>query len=315
MVLPETKEQFNLSRQCKRYGLSLWQCPQFLFLFMGIIIICSILITYFIGRNYLGDPELVALVVLFTTAILFIVATIIVQSFERLAEISRMKSEFVSVVSHQLRSPLSNLRWAIEFLMSGRADAITEKQLEYFKILMENSDRMRELVADLLNVSRLEQGIMPFKKEEVSLAEIVGQVVKEADIFAKASNVVIDFEDENSLPRISTDPVQLKLAVSNLLDNAIRYTKREGRVKINLAEKGKILFCEVSDSGVGIPKDDQKYIFQKFFRSSNILKQQTEGSGLGLYIAKSIIEKLGGKINFKSQEGVGSTFWLTLPIS
>ncbi len=314
MVLPETKEQFNLSRQCKRYGLSLWQCPQFLFLFMGIIIICSILITYFIGRNYLGDPELVALVVLFTTAILFIVATIIVQSFERLAEISRMKSEFVSVVSHQLRSPLSNLRWAIEFLMSGRADAITEKQLEYFKILMENSDRMRELVADLLNVSRLEQGIMPFKKEEVSLAEIVGQVVKEADIFAKASNVVIDFEDENSLPRISTDPVQLKLAVSNLLDNAIRYTKREGRVKINLAEKGKILFCEVSDSGVGIPKDDQKYIFQKFFRSSNILKQQTEGSGLGLYIAKSIIEKLGGKINFKSQEGVGSTFWLTLPI-
>lgn len=281
---------------------------------MGIIIICSILITYFIGRNYLGDPELVALVVLFTTAILFIVATIIVQSFERLAEISRMKSEFVSVVSHQLRSPLSNLRWAIEFLMSGRADAITEKQLEYFKILMENSDRMRELVADLLNVSRLEQGIMPFKKEEVSLAEIVGQVVKEADIFAKASNVVIDFEDENSLPRISTDPVQLKLAVSNLLDNAIRYTKREGRVKINLAEKGKILFCEVSDSGVGIPKDDQKYIFQKFFRSSNILKQQTEGSGLGLYIAKSIIEKLGGKINFKSQEGVGSTFWLTLPI-
>jgi len=317
MTWQKLSSQFNLSSQCKKYGLSLWQCPQFLFVVMGLIIICSIVATYFISENYIQDPEFIALVVLFTTAILFIIATIIVQNFERLAEVSRMKSEFVSVVSHQLRSPLSNLRWAIEFLLSGRADAITEKQLEYFKILEENSDRMRELVADLLIVSKLQEGTLPFKKEEVSWAEIIQKAIAETEIFAKASHVTISFKEEKKAPHIITDPGQLKLVVSNLLDNAIRYSSgvKPGQVELELTEKGKNLFLEIKDNGIGIPQNDQKYIFQKFFRSSNILKRQTEGSGLGLYIAKSIIEKLGGKINFKSQEGVGSTFWLTIPLS
>ncbi|PIV41968.1 MAG: hypothetical protein COS26_02880 [Candidatus Nealsonbacteria bacterium CG02_land_8_20_14_3_00_40_11] len=307
-------EQLNVSSQCRKYGLSLWQCPQFLFLVMGLIIIGSSLTVYAIGNRFIEDPTLVALLVLFISAILFVVATIITRSFERLAEASRMKSEFVSVVSHQLRSPLSNLKWVIEFLMSGRVGSVTEKQLEYFKILKENGDRMTELVSDLLIVSRIEQGRLPLKKEKISLDDLVGEVIREMEIFARASNVEIDSKSEKNLPPIVTDYFQLKLVIVNLLDNAIRYVKGKGRVEIILEKKNKNLHFEVKDNGVGIPQDDKKYIFQKFFRSGNVLRHQTKGSGLGLYIAKSIVEKLGGKIGFSSREGVGSTFWFNLPV-
>ena len=320
MTFKEVLRQLNVFVQCRKYGLSLWQCPQFLFLVMGAIIIISTLLTYAIGRRYIDDPQMVALVVLFITTILFIIASIITRSFERLAEANRMKSEFVSVVSHQLRSPLSNLKWTIEFLMSGRVSSVTGKQLEYLKILKENNDRMGELVSDLLTVSRIEQGKLPLKKRKFSLEELTSETIRGLEIFARASNVEIEFKPEKNLPQIFSDPSQLKLIVGNLLDNAIRYipgkkpvAKRMGKVTITLKKENNNLRFEAKDTGVGIPEADQKYVFQKFFRSGNVMRHQTEGSGLGLYIVKSIIEKLGGKINFSSQEGIGSTFWFTLP--
>jgi len=313
MISGKICDQFNIVKQCRKYDLTLWQCPQFLFLVMGMVIIFSTLITYAIGSKYIEDPLLVALIVLLITAILFIIA-VITRSFERLAEANRMKSEFVSVVSHQLRSPLSNLKWVIELLMSGRISSVSEKQLEYFKILRENSERMEELVQDLLTVSRIEQGKLPLKKEEIILEDLVKSAIKDMEIFARASNVKMEFSSEKNLPRITGDPSQLKLTVDNLLDNAIRYVKENGKVELNLKKKNSNLYFEVKDNGVGIPQNDQKYIFQKFFRSGNIKRHQTQGSGLGLYITKSIIEKSGGKIGFTSQEGVGSTFWFTLPI-
>ena len=306
--------QLNVFSQCRKYGLSFWQCPQFLFLLMGIVIIASILISYAIGRRYVEDPQIVALIVILITLILFIISTVIIRSFERLAEASRMKTEFVSVVSHQLHSPLSNLKWAIELLMSGRISLVSKKQLEYLRILKENSEKMKELVSDLLIVSRIEQGKLPLKKKTISLKDLVEKSIKEMEIFAKASNVKIELKAEKNLPLILTDSTQLKLIINNLLDNAIRYIREKGKIEIKLSKNKNNLYFEIKDNGVGIPKEDQKFIFQKFFRSENIMRYQTEGSGLGLFIVKSIVEKLGGKINFKSQEGRGSTFWFTLPI-
>lgn len=306
--------QLNIVAQCKKYRIPLWQCPQFLFLIMGAIIIASIFTAYVVATRYVAEPGIVALIVLLLTMILFIIAVIITQSFERLAEASRLKSEFISIVSHHLRSPLTNLEWIIELISSGRFGSVTEKQLEYFKILKENSDRMRELVADLLIVFRIEQGKFPMKKEEISLKDLVEKTVKEMEIFIKESNVEIEFKTEKNLPPIFTDSSQLKLVIKNLLDNAVRYIKGKGKVEIKLEKKGKNFYFEIKDTGVGIPKNDQKYVFQRFFRSSNALRYQTGGSGIGLYIAKSIIEKTGGKIGFKSEENKGSTFYFTLPI-
>jgi signal transduction histidine kinase len=306
--------QLNLSAQSRKVGISIWQYPQFLFLVMGIITIAAILTTYAIGIKYVSEPEVVVLIVLALSAILLIITFTITQSFERLVEANRMKSEFVSIVSHQLRSPLSNLRWALELLMSGRLGKIEEQQLDYFKILKDNSSRMGELVRDLLIVSRIEQGRIPFKTQEVSLVELIKNLISLLAPFARASNVEIKFESKNNLPKIFSDPSQLKLIIENLLDNAIRYIREKGDVKISLIKKDGRFYFEIKDNGVGIPKEDQKYIFQKFFRSSNVLRHKTQGTGLGLYITKSLIEKMGGKIGFKSEENKGSTFWFTLPI-
>jgi signal transduction histidine kinase len=307
--------QIDIYGDFRKYGLPFWQCPQFLFLIMGAIIIVSSLVSYGIGQRYVEDPYVVALMVLGFTAVLFIIAVIVIRSFEKLAEANRMKSEFVSVVSHQLRSPLSNLKWAIEILMSGKITSVNEKQLEYLQILRENSRRMEGLISDLLIVSRIQQGKYALREEKVSFRDLVEKVIENARIFSKASNVEIKLEAKEELSQIFIDPFQIKLVIENLLDNAIRYTKEGGSIEIKMEKKNNDLRFEIRDNGVGIPKEDQKYIFQKFFRSENVLKYQTDGSGLGLYIAKSIIEKSKGKIGFKSQEGVGSTFWFTLPIA
>lgn len=313
-LLKNIFNQLNIPAHCKKYNLSLWQCPQFLFLVMGMIIIVSALVAYAIGTRYVEDVLMVTLIVLSLASVLIIIGVVITRSFERLAEASRMKSEFVSVVSHQLRSPLSNLRWVVELLMSGKLGKIEKRQIEYFKILKENSGRMQGLISDLLTVSRIETARLPLKKEWFSMKELVEDLISEYKPFAKASNVQITFDVKDGLPKIFSDPSQIKLVIENLLDNAIRYIKDKGKVEIELLEKDKNIYFTIKDDGVGIPEKDQRYIFQKFFRSENILRHQTQGSGLGLYISKAIVKRTGGKTGFKSQMGKGSTFWFTLPI-
>jgi signal transduction histidine kinase len=303
--------QLSVRSQCKRYGLSLWQCPQFLFLIMGGIIIAATLAAYFVGEHYISDPLMVALIIIILAIVLFIISFIITQSFERLAEANRMKSEFVSIVSHQLRSPLTNLRWTLDFLISENGE---KKRFEYYTILKENSVRMGELIDNLLVVSRMEQGKMPIKKEEIFLADFVRKIIKDLEQFALAANVKIDFNIEDDEMKVSADSSQLKLLIDNLLANAIRYTRGPGSVKIDLSKINDKIIFKIKDNGLGIPKNDQKYIFQKFFRAQNVQQHQTQGSGLGLYIAKTVAESLGGKIGFESKENVGSTFWFTIPI-
>jgi two-component system phosphate regulon sensor histidine kinase PhoR len=311
MNLREIYYQLNLPAQCKRYNVSLWQCPQFLFLIMGIIIIIAAIVAYLIGIHYIENPQLIALIVLGLSGILFIFAYLINISFEKLAEASRIRTEFVRIVSHQLRSPITNLSWAIDSLMAGDLGRIEKSQLEYFKILKENSSRMKELIKDLLITSRIEEGTLPIKKEKVSLIEITKNLISQFLPFARASNVEIKFDFDKNLPEVFTDPNQIKVAIENLLDNAIRYIGRKGEVKIDLKKREKEILFEIKDNGLGIPYEDQKYIFQKFFRSKS---KEGGGTGLGLFITKSIIEKLGGKIWFESKEGEGTKFYFTLPI-
>ncbi len=313
MDFKEVLKELNIVANCRKYGISIWQCPQFLFVIMGLVIMVTSLTTYVLGTRYVADPDTVSLIVLAITIVLFVITFSMTRSMEGLAEANRLKSEFVSIVSHQLRSPLSNLKWAIELLLSGRLGEIDGKQGEYFKILKDNATRMEELVADLLIVSRLEQGRFPLNKSAFSLEELTKEIILTFEPAAKAAHVEIKPEVINPLPKAWADASRIKMVIENFLDNAIRYTKEKGEIKIKIELKRKTLLFSVRDNGVGIPKGDQKHIFQKFFRSKNILKYQTQGSGLGLFIAKSLVEKSGGKVGFQSQENKGSMFWFTIP--
>lgn len=314
MNLKKFLDSINIAKQCRKYNLSVWQCPQFLFLILGLVVIISSLAIYFIGIHYSDDPEVIALIVLFMSIFLIMVDFSIIKSFERLAEVARMKSEFVSVVSHQLRSPLSNLKWVVDLLISGKIESVSEKQSVYLQILRENSRRMEGLVSDLLIVSRIEADNLPFKIEKASLVELIKSLISRIESFAKASNIEIKLIIEENLPEFFFDYQKIEQAVNNILDNAIRYIKGNGKIEVILKKEANKLCLEIKDNGVGIPKEDQKYIFQKFFRASNASKIQAQGSGLGLYIAKSIIEKSGGKIYFVSRENEGSVFTINLPI-
>lgn len=306
--------QLNIVSNCRRYGLSLWQCPQFLFLVMGAVIIITSVVSYLIGTYFIDDPEIVALIVIGGTLILFVIAFTMTRSFERLAEASRMKSEFIDIASHQLRSPLTNIKWTFELLTSKELEVPSEKVEEYLNNVKENIARMVELIDDLLIVSKIEQGSFPILKKDISLEELIKDLVSRFKVFADATHIELIFEPPENFPKIFADPSLLKLVIENLIDNAIRYTKGGGKVEINLERREKNICFSIKDTGLGIPQKEQKFIFRKFFRAENISKKQTRGSGLGLYVAKSVIKRSGGKIWFESEEGKGTTFFIILPI-
>ena len=321
MTIREFFLKLNISEECKKYSVSLWQCPQFLFLIMGMVILVSLTFSYLIGRRYL-DEQITAFLILVLAGILLSLAFIITRNFEQLAEANRLKSEFISIVSHQLRSPLTNLKWGIDFL-TGEGAVRNQQEAGYFQIVKENIDRMHELVNDLLTVSRVEQGTFPFQEKEFELKEIVKQVFVEFQSSTQASNIEVKVDGEN-IPKLYNDPSLVHHVLGNLIDNAVRYAwkdretvsreeRRRNRIVLRWRHEGQHVRVEVEDNGVGIPSEDQKYIFQKFFRSSNAVRRQTEGSGLGLFIVKSLIEKIGGRVGFRSVENKGSTFWFTLP--
>lgn len=313
MKITKIFQQINIIAECRKYGVPLWECPSFLIVLTGLVTIGAMLATYFIAIEY-TEPRIVALIVILVTTLLIVINYLIVQGFEKLAEANRLKSEFVSIASHQLRSPLTGIKWAIALMLSEQAEGSNPERLERLKTIKESNQRMINLVNDLLNVSRIEQGRLGLKPEKISLEKLLQEIVKEYALLAKAKNVKVFLEAEKDLPLILIDPQGIKLVLHNLIDNAIRYTKGEGKVKIKLFKKGRLICCEMEDNGVGIPKEDQKKIFQKFFRSQNVMKYQTEGTGLGLFIAKAIIKGSKGNIGFSSQESQGSTFWIELPI-
>ncbi len=307
-------DSINPISSCKKYGVSAWQCPQFLFIVIGIVIILAIIITYFLAVLRIGDPTVVSLLVLSITSFLLIMNFIITKSFERMAEASKLKSDFIHIVSHQLRAPLTNINFSLDFLVSTKTVQTREEQNEYFDILKENSIRMGDLIDNLLTVAKIESGSFPLVKTDVSLEILAQKLVQKFKPFALASNIkLMLFSADHSL-KVLADSLWIEQVMENFLDNAIKYTKGGGEVIIKIYQKRKKVFFEVQDSGVGIPKAEQNFIFEKFFRSANSLKKQTEGTGLGLHIAKKIVVKMGGEISFSSKENKGSSFWFSLPL-
>lgn len=311
MKIKKIFSAFNLFYDCADYDLPLWQCPQFVFFIMGILTIIATIITFVLGNRYIDNQLLVNFLVLFLACIMLVVSFIITSSFERLAEAGRMKSEFVRIVSHQLKSPLTNLKWALEALF--RTKSYKGEEMKCLEILKENSERMEELAYDLGVISRLRENSLFLKEGEIDIKETISQIIKRLDPLIKARNLAIDIFVKNKVPNISTDPSQFKLVIEILLENAISYSKPQGKIEVFLEKSGPLVKISVKDGGVGIPESDKKHIFKQFFRGKNVVHYKPEGTGLGLFIAKSVVRRLQGTMGFESEEGRGSTFWFSLP--
>lgn len=229
--------------------------------------------------------------------------------------IERMKTEFVSLVAHQLRTPLSAIKWTLKILLDKELGEITAEQQDFLQKTYLSNERMISLINDLLNVARIEEGRYLYKTTLTSLEQITKSVIESRKGEINRRKLKFKFDKpKSSLPLISADVEKITLIIQNLLDNAVKYTTEGGEVVISLRlGKGAVEFS-IKDSGVGIPRDQQNRVFTKFFRGANVIRLETEGSGLGLFIVKNIVEAHGGKIWFESKEGQGSTFYFTLPV-
>jgi signal transduction histidine kinase len=227
----------------------------------------------------------------------------------------QMKTDFVSIASHQLRTPLTGLRWYSSTLAEGQAGALNPEQQELLKEIERCVDRMVVLVDNLLDVARLDQGTLQLDLVPVSLAELLADAVRSLEPKAQNFNVSLTVDDGiASLPTVRADKLRLTEVIHNLVDNAIRYTPEQGTVKVMARQEGKEIIISISDTGVGIPEAERPRLFKKFSRIENPLSNRERGSGLGLYFAKGVVEKHGGKISLRSGVGKGSTFYVSLPL-
>lgn len=231
-------------------------------------------------------------------------------------EVDRMKSEFISLASHQLKTPLTAMRWYSELLLDDQAGGLNKTQREYVTTIHTANQHMGDLVNTLLNISRIESGRLMISPQDTDIAKLVTEIISEVKPKLSEKKQKLELTIDRNIPSMLVDPSLLRQIYLNLLTNASKYSPEKTVIKLDLAVDDGQLVSSVTDSGYGIPKAEQHRVFQKFYRGENIIKKESsEGTGLGLYLIKMIIDSFGGTISFKSKVNQGTTFKFTVPLS
>ncbi len=230
--------------------------------------------------------------------------------------IRQTQADFIALTAHQLRTPLSGIKWTLEMFLDGSLGKIDQEQKKYITQLNNNVNRLISIVGKFLDVARIEQGRLIEKKEKYDMVELINIIIKSSKLLLKENEISLSFNFSEDIIRVvEIDVEKIKIVIQNLLENAIKYSKNEAKIKIDLKNHKKYLIFSIQDNGCGIPTEEQEKIFNKFFRSSNAKKVDTEGSGMGLFVIKNIIEAHNGNIWFRSGgENKGTIFYFTLPI-
>ena len=230
-------------------------------------------------------------------------------------EVDKMKSEFISLASHQLRTPLTGIRWFADLLLKGKAGEISATQKDFIQQIYDSNARLIKLVEELLNISHIETGNkFNLVMQPTDIAPIINSLTTDMVALAAQHQVTIVKGEEFPVQcMLNVDGDKMREVLQNLMSNAVKYSKLGGTGTIGINKEGNETIISVADQGLGIPKAQQGRMFEKFFRADNVQSAETDGTGLGLYIAKAITEKHGGKIWFESEENKGTTFYISLP--
>ena len=235
-------------------------------------------------------------------------------SNKKLIELDEAKDEFVSMASHQLRTPLTSVKGYISMVLEGDTGDITPMQRKLLEEAFASSERMVHLISDFLNVSRLQTGKFVIDTSKVDLAELVGQEVAGLEATAKVRSLKLQYRKPKYFPVLYIDEGKIRQVLMNFIDNAIYYSTERTTITVKLRVEDGDAVLEVHDTGIGVPKSEQQRLFTKFFRATNARRQRPDGTGIGLFLAKKVIVAHGGSMVFESTEGEGSVFGFRLPI-
>ncbi len=242
-------------------------------------------------------------------------ALVILEDVREENRVDEMKSEFITLASHQLRTPLASMRWYLELMGEEKDPVLSEMQQSYLKEIEVGTKRMINLLDDLLRITRLEGEEIRAEKRACELRKLLQDVYDEWKPLAVEHGMEFSVNLPPDPATAFTDPVLLHLVLQNLFTNAVKYSPKGTHITMSIIpDGGQAVTITVTDNGIGIPEDEQKHIFEKFFRAKNVKKIDADGSGLGLYLTRRIVENLGGHISFKSAEGKGTTFTVELPV-
>lgn len=233
----------------------------------------------------------------------------------QLKHIDEVKDEFMSMASHQLRTPLTSIKGYISMVIEGDAGNVTLQQQKLLMEAFKSSERMVGLINDFLNVSRLQTGRFIIEKKAFDLGVVVKQEVFDLNLIAKTHDIKLRLNATHEALPVMADESKMRQVIMNYIDNAIYYSLPNSTVVINLEKVGNAAALTVVDTGIGVPKEEQTRLFNKFFRAKNARKARPDGTGVGLYLARRVIGEHNGSIIFSSEEGKGSTFGFRLPLS
>lgn len=227
--------------------------------------------------------------------------------------LDRSKSEFLSVAAHQLRTPLSAVKWIIESFINKELGEVTPDQKQYLDMASISNQKMITMVNEFLNVSKIEAGSLIYDFQACDVKEVIDGVRVDVENIAKNKKIRLIFTLEENLPKIMADKRKIFIVIENLISNAINYTPESGKILVDVKKQDENVIISVKDNGIGIPKKELEKIFTKFFRASNAVRVQPDGSGLGLFIIKNIVKIHKGDVIIESEEGVGTKFIVKLP--
>ena len=227
----------------------------------------------------------------------------------------QLKTDFLYLAAHQLTSPLTSISLALDLLLRDNYGPFRKQQRRALKEIQRDLHGLANLIRAFLNVSKIELGIFTIESESIDLRAVLEEILNQARPYIERKKLNLSTNYEPALPAVTANRDIVKMIIHNLLSNAIKYTPAEGNITLALKTKGKVVIMAVSDTGWGIPYDQQQKIFAKFFRGRNILEKDASGTGLGLYLAKVLLKALGGKIWFRSKENQGTTFYAAIPLS
>ena len=231
-----------------------------------------------------------------------------------LEEVTRMKTDFLSITSHELRTPLTPMKSQLQMLQEGYMGKLNKKQEKSIEVVLRNLTRLENLIGDILDISRIEAGRIKLSFDSMNLNDAVKEAIKMQEAFAKGKNIEISAKLAE-MPNIIGDAERLRQAIGNLLNNAIKFSEKTGKVIIETKRLGENVQFSISDYGIGISKADQKKLFKPFTQIDSSMGREQVGTGLGLAIAKGIIQAHNGKIGAESELGKGSTFYFVIPIN